>query len=198
MIEANKLLAATGRNPNTAALGLEEIGVKIGDVGQIIVSQNGQTSIPSIFAIGDVTNRVNLTPVAIGEGHAFADNCYGNNPRTMSHDFIASAVFSQPPISCVGLTEQQAVGKNINFNIYELDAVFLSHPHQDHMEGLFLISETIPIHHVYVSRKPELQETHYQDLWSIWEKQQIDVVSQHHFCCETAKFSCFGTRPFAR
>ena len=119
MIEANKLLAATGRNPNTAALGLEEIGVKIGDIGQIIVSKNGQTSIPSIFAIGDVTDRVNLTPVAIGEGHAFADNCYGNNPRTMSHDFIASAVFSQPPISCVGLTEQQAVGKNINFNIYE-------------------------------------------------------------------------------
>ena len=119
IIEANKLLAATGRNPNTANLGLNEIGVKTGDAGQIIVAEDGQTSIPSIFAIGDVTNRISLTPVAIGEGHAFADNFYGNKPTVMSHDSIASAVFSQPPISCVGLTEEQALQNNINIQIFE-------------------------------------------------------------------------------
>ena len=119
IIKAKQLLAATGRKPNTAALGLKEIGVKMGNIGQIIVSEDGQTSIPSIFAIGDVTNRISLTPVATGEGHAFADTFYGNNPRVMSHDFIASAVFSQPPISCVGLTEERAIEKNINVQIYE-------------------------------------------------------------------------------
>ena len=119
IIEANKLLAATGRNPNTANLGLNEIGVKTGDAGQIIVAEDGQTSIPSIFAIGDVTNRISLTPVAIGEGHAFADNFYGNKPTVMSHDSVASAVFSQPPISCVGLTEEQALQNNINIQIFE-------------------------------------------------------------------------------
>ena len=118
-IETNQLLAATGRNPNTAKLGLKKIGVKTGDAGQIIVSEDGQTSIPSIFAIGDVTNRINLTPVAIGEGHAFADKFFGNKPRVMSHDKIASAVFSQPPISCVGLTEEQAIQNNINVQIFE-------------------------------------------------------------------------------
>ena len=87
--------------------------------GQIIVSEDAQTSIPSIFAIGDVTNRISLTPVAIGEGQAFADSFYGNNPRILSHDSIASAVFSQPPISCVGMTETQAIEKNINVKIYE-------------------------------------------------------------------------------
>ncbi len=119
IIEANQLLAATGRNPNTANLGLKEIGVKTGDAGQIVVAEDGQTSIPSIFAIGDVTNRISLTPVAIGEGHAFADNFYGNKPTVMSHDPVASAVFSQPPISCVGLTEEQALQNNINIQIFE-------------------------------------------------------------------------------
>ena len=119
MIDANQLLAATGRKPNTASLGLDEIGVKMGDAGQILVSENGQTSVPSIFAIGDVTDRVTLTPVAIGEGHAFADTFYGNNQRIMSHELIASAVFSQPPIACVGITEKQAIDKNISVLIFE-------------------------------------------------------------------------------
>ena len=119
IIRANKLLSATGRQPNTAALGLGALGVEMGDAGQIIVTEDSQTTVPSIYAIGDVTDRVNLTPVAIGEGHAFADNLYGNTPGKMSHDMIASAVFSQPPISCVGMTEREASEKGINSVIFE-------------------------------------------------------------------------------
>ena len=118
-IEANQLLSATGRKPNTASLGLLELGVEMGNEGQIIVTEESQTTVPSIYAIGDVTDRVNLTPVAIGEGHAFADNLYGNMPRKMSHDMIASAVFSQPPISCVGMTEREATEKGVDVVVFE-------------------------------------------------------------------------------
>tara|TARA_E500000075_G_scaffold130806_1_gene140259 strand:- start:193 stop:1548 length:1356 start_codon:yes stop_codon:yes gene_type:complete len=119
MITANQLLSATGRKPNTASLGLGEIGVEMGEAGQIKVTEDSQTTVPSIYAIGDVTDRVNLTPVALGEGHAFADSLYGNRPRKMSYDMIASAVFSQPPISCVGMTESEATDKGIDVVVFE-------------------------------------------------------------------------------
>ena len=119
IIEANQLLSATGRKPNTASLGLVELGVEMGEAGQIIVTGKSQTNVPSIYAIGDVTDRVNLTPVAIGEGHAFADSLYGNMPRELSHDIIASAVFSQPPISCVGMTERESIEKGIDVVVFE-------------------------------------------------------------------------------
>ena len=118
-IIADQILSATGRKPNTHSLGLDEVGIKTGPVGQIIVSEDAQTSVPSIYAIGDVTDRVNLTPVAIGEGHAFADSFYGDNPRVMSYDMIASAVFSQPPIACVGISELDAIQQGKKIKIYE-------------------------------------------------------------------------------
>ena len=107
-LSVDAVMAATGRRPNTAGLGLDEVGVTCGQQGEIIVDAESRTSVPSIFAIGDVTNRINLTPVAIAEGHAFADSEFGGNKRVADHTNVASAVFSQPPIASVGLTETEA------------------------------------------------------------------------------------------
>ena len=101
-------MGATGRKPKTDALGLEDVGVQMTEAGAIIVDEMSQSSVPSIYAVGDVTNRVNLTPVAIAEGHAFADSLYGGLKRSISHETIASAVFSMPPIASVGLSETEA------------------------------------------------------------------------------------------
>jgi len=102
------VLYATGRLPNSAGLGLAEQGVKIGRKGEIVVDAFSQTSVPSIFAVGDVTNRVNLTPVAIREGHAFADTVFGGRATKVERDLIPSAVFTQPELGAVGLTEEDA------------------------------------------------------------------------------------------
>lgn len=107
-LECNIVMAATGRLPNTKHLGLETAGVITNAKGAIIVDEDSQTNIPSIFAVGDVTDRVNLTPVALTEGHIFADTFFGDRKRKMHHDNIASAVFSQPPIASVGATEDEA------------------------------------------------------------------------------------------
>ncbi|MEG4809037.1 glutathione-disulfide reductase [Microcoleus sp. F8-D3] len=104
------LLSATGRLPNLEKLGLENAGVET-DKGAIAVTKDSRTSQPHIFAVGDCTNRINLTPVAIAEGRAFADTEFGNNPRAISHENVASAVFSQPEAATVGLTEEEAKAK---------------------------------------------------------------------------------------
>ncbi len=104
----DKVLFATGRRPNTNGLGLEEIGVKLAANGAVAVDEYSQTSVPSIYAVGDVTDRVNLTPVAIREGHAFADTVFGGTPRTADHGCVASAVFTQPEMGTVGLSEEDA------------------------------------------------------------------------------------------
>jgi glutathione reductase (NADPH) len=103
-----KVVYATGRAPNTAGLGLAEVGVKLGAKGEVIVDQWSQTSVPSIYAVGDVTDRIALTPVAIREGHAFADTVFGARPRTANHEMVASAVFTQPEFGTVGLSEEAA------------------------------------------------------------------------------------------
>ncbi len=107
-IETDLLVFAIGRTPKTAGLGLETAGVEIDAAGAIKVNDYNQTNVPSIYAVGDVTNRVQLTPVAIREGHAFADTVFGNNPRTIDYKCIPTAVFSSPPIAGVGLTEDEA------------------------------------------------------------------------------------------
>ena len=118
-MHVNQVMAATGRKPNTDNLGLDQIGVDMGRNGEILVDAYSCTSVPSIYAVGDVTDRVNLTPVAINEGHAFADTLYGNNPRIISHENIASAVFSQPPIATVGLSEADAAKTFDKIRVYE-------------------------------------------------------------------------------
>lgn len=106
--EFDMVLYATGRRPNAAGLGLEGLGVGFGRQGEILVDEWSQTAVPSIFAVGDVTDRVNLTPVAIREGHAFADTVFGAKPTRFTHEMIPSAVFTQPELGAVGLTEEEA------------------------------------------------------------------------------------------
>ncbi len=106
----DQLLCATGRQPKLSGLMLENAGVEM-NAGAIAVTQDSQTSQPHIYAVGDCTDRVNLTPVAIAEGRAFADTEYGHTPRSISHENIATAVFSQPEAATVGMTEEQAKEK---------------------------------------------------------------------------------------
>jgi glutathione reductase (NADPH) len=112
------VLFATGRSPNTAGLGLEEAGVRLGRRGQIVVDDYSQTSVPSIFAVGDVTDRINLTPVAIREGHAFADTMFGGRKTPVDHDLVASAVFTQPELGSIGLTEEEAMAGDHRIEVY--------------------------------------------------------------------------------
>jgi glutathione reductase (NADPH) len=104
----DKVLFATGRRPNTDGMGLQEAGVQVGRRGQVVVDEFSQTAVPSIYAIGDVTNRVNLTPVAIREGMAFVETVFNGNPTPVDHDLIPSAVFTQPEFGTVGLSEEEA------------------------------------------------------------------------------------------
>jgi glutathione reductase (NADPH) len=119
VIEAGVVLVATGRKPNSAGLGLEATGVALKPDGAIIVNTQSQTSIPTIWAVGDVTNRVNLTPVAIREGHAFADSVFGSKPWHTDHDLIATAVFTTPEIGTVGLSEEAAVAAGHVVTVFE-------------------------------------------------------------------------------
>ncbi len=107
-IQCDKVLYATGRVPNTVGLGLEDAGVKLSDKGAVVVDEYYQTNVPSIFALGDVIARVQLTPVAINEGIAFANTQFGDKAQTLDYNYIAAAVFSQPPVGTVGLTEDEA------------------------------------------------------------------------------------------
>ena len=107
-IEADAILFATGRNPNVEGLGLEGVGVALGERGEIKVDAHSRTSVASIFAVGDVTDRIQLTPVAIREGHAFADSQFGDHVWTVDYENVPNAVFSHPPIAGVGLTESEA------------------------------------------------------------------------------------------
>ena len=120
-VAADIVLFATGRRPHTDGLGLENAGVEIDDKGAIKVDEYSRTSCESIYAVGDVTDRLQLTPVAIREGHAFADTVFGNNPRTVDYSCVPSAVFSHPPLAGVGLTEAQAKNKYGTVKVYTSD-----------------------------------------------------------------------------
>jgi glutathione reductase (NADPH) len=107
-LAADCVLYATGRRPATAGLGLEEIGVTLGRNGEIPVDDYSRSVLPSVYAVGDVTDRIALTPVAIREGQAFADTVFGGRPTKADHALVATAVFTQPEVGTVGLTEAQA------------------------------------------------------------------------------------------
>ena len=104
----DQVMFATGRVPNTDDLGLEEVGVKLGRKGEIVVDEYSQTGVPSIYAVGDVTDRANLTPVAIREGMAFVETVFKGNPTKPDHDVIPTAIFTQPEMGTVGLSEEEA------------------------------------------------------------------------------------------
>jgi glutathione reductase (NADPH) len=118
-IEADRIMFAIGRKPNIAGLGLHHAGVKTGPLGGIEVDSYSRTSAPTIYAIGDVTNRINLTPVAIREGHAFADSVFGGRPTVVDHTNVPTAVFSEPEVGAVGLTEAQAREQLVRVDIYK-------------------------------------------------------------------------------
>ena len=117
-LDVECVMFATGRTPNTSGLGLETAGATVGDRGEVLVDVNSRTSAGNIYAVGDVTDRVNLTPVAIREGHAFADSVFGEKPWAMDHDLVPTAVFSTPEIGTVGLPEHEAVRKYPNLDAY--------------------------------------------------------------------------------
>ena len=117
-IGTDLVMMATGRRPHTLGLGLEKAGVEMDKVGAVKVDKFSQSSVKNIYAVGDVTNRVNLTPVAIREGVAFIETVYKDNPSAYDHSDIASAVFTQPPIGSVGLSEEQAIDAHGADNIY--------------------------------------------------------------------------------
>ncbi len=117
-LDADLILFATGRHPNTANLGLEELGVELGKAGAIAVDEYSRTNIPSIWAIGDVTNRINLTPVALHEGVCLSETLFNDNPRSPDHEYVPAAVFSQPPVGTVGLTEEEASEKFGAIEVY--------------------------------------------------------------------------------
>lgn len=120
-VETDLVLFAIGRVPKTQDLGLEAVGVALDKDGAVIVDEYNRTNVPGVYAVGDVTNRVQLTPVAIREGHAFADTVFGNNPRIIDYGAIPTAVFSNPPIAGVGLAEEEARAQLGDVKVYKSD-----------------------------------------------------------------------------
>ena len=126
-LEADLVLFAIGRHPNSANLGLEEVGVDLDPAGAIRVDAYSRTSVPSIWAIGDVTNRLNLTPVAIHEGVCLSETLFGSGPRSPDHANVPAAVFSQPPVATVGLTEADARQRFGEVDVYRSTFRTLKH-----------------------------------------------------------------------
>ena len=118
-VSADQVMFALGRPPNVRGLGLENAGVAVGAVGAIIVDEYSRTSAPHIYAVGDVTNRVNLTPVAIREGQAVADTVFGGRPTKVDHANVPTAVFSEPELGTVGLTQAQAAARFARVDVYK-------------------------------------------------------------------------------
>lgn len=118
VLEVDQVLLATGRRPRTEGLGLEEVGVQLGDKGEVKVDEGYQTSVPSVYALGDCIMRIELTPVAIAEGRRLAEHLFNEQPLTMSYQDVPTAVFSSPPAATVGKTEEQLREAGVAFDIY--------------------------------------------------------------------------------
>jgi glutathione reductase (NADPH) len=118
---AGRVMLAIGRSPNTEGFGLERVGVQLGAKKAVLVDALSRSSVENIYAVGDVTNRVNLTPVAIREGHAFADSVFGNRPTRVNHELVPTAVFSTPEIGTVGLPEHLARARYASLDVYKAE-----------------------------------------------------------------------------
>jgi glutathione reductase (NADPH) len=138
IIGAGQIMFATGRMPNTKNLGLENVNLHSTPHGAVAVNEFSQTAVENIYAVGDVTNRVNLTPVAIREGHAFADNVFGGKSITVNHQLIPTAVFSQPELGVVGLTEAQARAAHPKIDIYKTSFRAMKHTLSGRDERTFM------------------------------------------------------------
>lgn len=118
-VACDKVLFAIGRRPNCMGIGMENIGIRCHEHGGIEVDEYSRTAVPNVYAVGDVTNRVNLTPVAIREGHAFADTVFGGKPTRVDHADVPTAVFSEPELGVIGLTESQARAQLDKLDVYK-------------------------------------------------------------------------------
>ncbi|MCB9958179.1 MAG: glutathione-disulfide reductase [Rhodospirillaceae bacterium] len=127
VLEVDCVLYAVGRRPNTRNLGLEDAGVAMDKHGAVLVNADFQSSVPHIYALGDVTDRINLTPVATAEGHALADTLFGGRPRRVGYENIPTAVFSTPPCGTVGLTEAEARARFGAVDVYKSDFKAMKH-----------------------------------------------------------------------
>ena len=137
-LDADVIMYATGRTPNTRGFGLEEVGVKLDDVGAVIVDSYSQSSVSSIYAVGDCTNRLSLTPVALAEGRAVAETLFNGRPMEMDHAGVPSAVFSQPNVGTVGLTEDEARRRFDKVAIYTTSFHPLKHTLSERGEMTFM------------------------------------------------------------
>jgi glutathione reductase (NADPH) len=137
-IGAGQIMFATGRTPNTQNLGLENVGLHGNAHGAVAVNEFSQSTVENIYAVGDVTNRVNLTPVAIREGHAFADNVFGGKAISVNHTLVPTAVFSQPELGVVGQTEEQARKFHSNIDIYKTSFKAMKHTLSGRDERTFM------------------------------------------------------------
>jgi glutathione reductase (NADPH) len=137
-LETGAVMMALGRSPNTQGMGLEAAGVALGPKGEIKVDAYSRTSVESIYAVGDVTDRVNLTPVAIREGHAFADTVFGKRPVAVDHTQVPSAVFMTPEIGTVGLPEHRAREAHPDLDVYKASFRALKHTLSGREERVFM------------------------------------------------------------
>lgn len=160
VLEVDQVMYAIGRRPHTEGLGLERLGVELAPTGAVCVDDYSKTNVDNIWAVGDVTDRINLTPVAIKEGHAFALTRFKGTPVSPDHRTVASAVFSHPPIGTVGLTEDEALDKLGEVDVYASDfrpmrnslagrnerayVKALVDPETDHVVGLHMIGPDAP------------------------------------------------------
>lgn len=138
MLTVDQVMLAIGRQPNTAGLGLDKAGVKTGRKGEIIVDDFSRTNVENIYAVGDVTDRVQLTPVAIHEAMCFVDTVYRGKPTRPDHDAVATAVFSQPELGTVGLSEEDAAKKYDELEIYKATFRPMRHTLSGRMEKMVM------------------------------------------------------------
>jgi glutathione reductase (NADPH) len=185
-LQADTVMYATGRVPNVRGLGLNEAGVHVLPGGMIPVNEYSKTNLQNVFAVGDVTNRVNLTPVALMEGHAFADSEFGGNPRPVNHGFIPSAVFSHPPVATVGYSETEAVTHYGELEIYKSVFTPMKHTLSGRQEKMMMklivqaSSDKVVGLHVVGMDAPEIVQGFAVAIKSGLTKEQFDLTTGIH------------------
>jgi len=185
-LQADTVMYATGRVPNVRGLGLQDAGVHALPGGMIPVDEFSQTNLKNVFAVGDVTNRVNLTPVALMEGHAFADSEFGGNPRPVNHRFIPSAVFSHPPVATVGFTEKDAAVHYGQLEVYKSVFTPMKHTLSGRQEKTMMkllvqsSSDKVVGLHVVGMDAPEIVQGFAVAIKSGLTKKQFDLTTGIH------------------
>lgn len=185
-LQADVVMFATGRVPNVRGLGLRAAGVNVLPGGMIPVNEYSRTNLPNIFAVGDVTNRVNLTPVALMEGHAFADSEFGGKPRPVNHEFIPSAVFSQPPVATVGFAEKDAKAHYGEVDVYKSEFTPMKHTLSGRDEKTMMkllvqaSSDKVVGLHIVGMDAPEIMQGFGVAVKSGLTKQQFDCTTGIH------------------